>query len=275
MWPRNPYLYLFLVIAAGLEEKTPKSFHGMSLQYCTETDGSEGMDSSKVQPSDQMELFQSFSVNRTHFELRWKSNPQVCGKNVTSYDVDVTSDSVIINAILGWFGAFPQSMCAKGSKSNNKVRTQEGVVPNSCSPYPQRCDEEARVSTIALPVQVSEDERALNKLQRSGVASNLDFSIFFFDCAAFRCGRWFDGAIFSSGSVAGALLPSETAVRKVSSEEEQGRLRAATTSRQTRMTRIAHSRRPSPRPWCFTASSSKEHSMKTSSSNHRDERGSG
>ena len=149
MWPRNPYLYLFLVIAAGLEEKTPKSFHGMSLQYCTETDGSEGMDSSKVQPSDQMELFQSFSVNRTHFELRWKSNPQVCGKNVTSYDVDVTSDSVIINAILGWFGAFPQSMCAKGSKSNNKVRTQEGVVPNSCSPYPERCDEEARVSTIA------------------------------------------------------------------------------------------------------------------------------
>ena len=143
-------LYCLVTLAYGSTD-IPESEHGIHLQFCSESSGAEGLKSVGVQPKDQMEVFEKHSVNRTHFALDWRANSQLCGRNVTSYYVDVISNSPVVNLVLTWFGSFPQSTCGSQSKTNNKVRTQDGKVPESCSPYALRCDEDLRSSTIALP----------------------------------------------------------------------------------------------------------------------------
>ena len=161
---KSKHVRLFLLFAIGavlpsassLDEVTESSasMHGMSMEFCSDSSGEAGLESTTNQPTDQLERFEFYSVNRTHFHLQWRASPQLCGKNVTSYLVDVVSSSPIVNLALGWFGSFPQSTCDPDSKSNNKIKTQNGTVPNACSPYSLRCNKRRRTSTVALPASL-------------------------------------------------------------------------------------------------------------------------
>ena len=150
---RRILLVHFLLTAVASD--VPVEEHGMTLEFCTDSSGAAGLKSQKNQPSDQMERFLGHSVNRTHFKLEWQAHEALCGRNVTSYWVDVYSSSGLINAALGWFGHFPQSTClAHNSKGGSKVRTQNGTIPDSCSPWELHCDTKLRQSTVELPISM-------------------------------------------------------------------------------------------------------------------------
>lgn len=110
----------------------------------------ERFETHSTQPSEHLERFHSYDINHTHFSLEWSADERLCGNNVTEYWVSVDSNSWIINAALSFYGHFPQSTCGN-SKGNSKVRTQDGSVPNACSPYRKLCHNRRRQSTLALP----------------------------------------------------------------------------------------------------------------------------
>jgi len=104
------------------------------------------------QPPDQLERIHTFNVNRTHFRVDWSADPKICERNVTEYWVEIDTSSWLVNAALHFYGSFPQSTCvAEVSKGTQKVRNQDGSIPNSCSPYLKNCHLKQRVSTLEIP----------------------------------------------------------------------------------------------------------------------------
>eukprot|EP00620_Florenciella_sp_RCC1587_P009891 CAMPEP_0182598470 /NCGR_PEP_ID=MMETSP1324-20130603/88300_1 /TAXON_ID=236786 /ORGANISM="Florenciella sp., Strain RCC1587" /LENGTH=236 /DNA_ID=CAMNT_0024816303 /DNA_START=172 /DNA_END=882 /DNA_ORIENTATION=+ len=130
--------------AGGAEEMSSR----MQVKYCNNANDPHLLD---TQPARQLEQMTAFSLTRSTFAVDWHAAPEVCGRNITSYMVSVSTTSWPINRLMGMFGGFPQSTCSGSSKVNGQVKTQDGQVPNACSPYEDVCSERQRRSEVALP----------------------------------------------------------------------------------------------------------------------------
>mmetsp|Transcript_16195 Transcript_16195/g.32294 ORF Transcript_16195/g.32294 Transcript_16195/m.32294 type:complete len:219 (-) Transcript_16195:10-666(-) len=127
------------------------SFYGAEVDFCQAGD-TDRFATVLEQPDEHHERISSYVLNQTHFTIEWRADERLCGRNVTEYWVNVETTSWLINSVLYFYGRFPQSTCQqKDSKSVQKIRTQDGSVPNSCSPYPEGCYLKKRVSSIQLP----------------------------------------------------------------------------------------------------------------------------
>ena len=63
------------------------------------------------QPNDQLERWQLPYSNGTHLVVNWQPHAKLCGRNVSSYHVDVSTSMPVVNFFVGLFGQFPQDMC--------------------------------------------------------------------------------------------------------------------------------------------------------------------
>ena len=88
--------------------------HGLEVGFCD----SNGHGFSTKQPADHIERWSLPRDNGTHLVIPWRPHSKACGRNVTSYDVDVTTSASFLNFFVNAFGSFPQDMCdPRGSKA--------------------------------------------------------------------------------------------------------------------------------------------------------------
>ena len=75
-----------------------------------------------VQPASHLERWALPVDNGTHLVIPWKPDGRACGRNVSSYFVDVQTSTPVLNLFMGLFGSFPQDLCdPRGSKAKNAV----------------------------------------------------------------------------------------------------------------------------------------------------------
>jgi len=75
-----------------------------------------------VQPTNHLERWSLPADNGTHLEIPWRPDRSACGRNVSSYFVDVQTSTPVLNLFIGVFGSFPQDLCdPRGSKAKNAV----------------------------------------------------------------------------------------------------------------------------------------------------------
>ncbi|GMH60856.1 hypothetical protein TrST_g8742 [Triparma strigata] len=104
----------------------------MSVSFCSPESPS------SPQPSTHLEQFQTLHYFPPTLNFTWSPHPLLCSKQVLEYNVDVTSNSRIINAALKAFGGFPQNTC-EPSKANEAMLC-EGRPCNACSePWEEGC----------------------------------------------------------------------------------------------------------------------------------------
>lgn len=124
--------------------------HGLEVGFCD----SDGRGFSTKQPADQLERWSLPRDNGTHLVIPWHPHQKACGRNVTSYEVDVTTSASFLNFFVNAFGSFPQDMCdPKGSKA----REATSATAPTCSLYEKNCEKNERIATFIVP-------RALRKL---------------------------------------------------------------------------------------------------------------
>lgn len=142
---RGALLQLALVSAA----KRRKPDSGIDVGFCN-SDGSGFM---QKQPAEQMERWSLPVDNGTHLIVDWHPSSSVCGRNVSSYHVNVKTSLPIINMFVGAFGSFPQDLCAPGgSKAREAVSVQETVsTKNTCAVYDRLCNLATRRTTFEIP----------------------------------------------------------------------------------------------------------------------------
>ena len=76
----------------------------------------------QVQPTNHLERWSLPADNGTHLEIPWRPDRSACGRNVSSYFVDVQTSTPVLNLFIGVFGSFPQDLCdPRGSKAKNAV----------------------------------------------------------------------------------------------------------------------------------------------------------
>ena len=95
----------------------------------------------QVQPTSHLERWSLPFDNGTHLEIPWRPDRSACGRNVSSYFVDVQTSTPVLNLFIGVFGSFPQDLCdPRGSKAKNAVSlVDEGgtyASPSSRPPSP-------------------------------------------------------------------------------------------------------------------------------------------
>lgn len=102
------------------------------------------------QPTDQLERWAPMVDNGTHLVINWRADPRLCARNVTSYFVEVTTSTQILNFLMGQFGSFPQDLCAAGgSKARDAVEVEEEQPV--CSPYETWCSRKERRTAFEIP----------------------------------------------------------------------------------------------------------------------------
>ena len=75
-----------------------------------------------VQPASHLERWALPVDNGTHLVIPWRPDGRACGRNVSSYFVDVQTSTPVLNLFMGLFGSFPQDLCdPRGSKAKNAV----------------------------------------------------------------------------------------------------------------------------------------------------------
>jgi hypothetical protein len=102
------------------------------------------------QPADQLERWSPILDNGTHLVIDWRADSRVCARNVTSYFVEVSTSTHLLNFFIGRFGSFPQDLCAaEGSKAREAVQVEEEEPV--CSPYEARCARKDRRTAFGIP----------------------------------------------------------------------------------------------------------------------------
>jgi hypothetical protein len=102
------------------------------------------------QPADQLERWSPMVDNGTHLVIDWRADPRLCGRNVTSYFVEVSTSTPVLNFFIGRFGSFPQDLCAaEGSKARDAVQVEEEQPV--CSPYEAWCARKDRRTAFEIP----------------------------------------------------------------------------------------------------------------------------
>ena len=72
--------------------------------------------------------------------MPWHPDRRLCGRNISSYYVDVKTSTPILNFFMGVFGSFPQDLCdPAGSKAREAVNVEDSVSGSTCSPYGRLC----------------------------------------------------------------------------------------------------------------------------------------
>jgi hypothetical protein len=77
----------------------------------------------------------------------------LCGRRPTTYVVDVTSSSWVINKLIGVFGHFPQDTCVEssGGSANDAVLCNDGERCSACtSAWADGCEGELKVSEFLV-----------------------------------------------------------------------------------------------------------------------------
>ena len=141
--------------AAPRKKTMPKSTsnrmgHGLEVGFCD----SNGQGFSTKQPADHIERWSLPRDNGTHLVIPWRPHSKACGRNVTSYDVDVTTSASFLNFFVNAFGSFPQDMC---DPRGSKAREATSASAPTCSAYEKGCEKNERLATFIVP-------RALRKL---------------------------------------------------------------------------------------------------------------
>lgn len=112
---------------------------------------SDGTGFSGVQPADQIERWSLPQDNGSHLLIDWRPHRSVCGRNVSSYIVDVQTSIPLLNMFVGTFGSFPQDLCdPDGSKARNAVNVEE-TSPGTCVPYRPRCTSPLQRTSFEVP----------------------------------------------------------------------------------------------------------------------------
>ena len=124
--------------------------HGLEVGFCD----SNGHGFSTKQPADHIERWSLPRDNGTHLVIPWRPHSKACGRNVTSYDVDVTTSASFLNFFVNAFGSFPQDMC---DPRGSKAREATSATAPTCSAYEKGCEKNERLATFIVP-------RALRKL---------------------------------------------------------------------------------------------------------------
>ena len=124
--------------------------HGLEVGFCD----SNGHGFSTKQPADHIERWSLPSDNGTHLVIPWRPHSKACGRNVTSYDVDVTTSASFLNFFVNAFGSFPQDMC---DPQGSKASAATSASAPTCSAYEKGCEKNERLATFIVP-------RALRKL---------------------------------------------------------------------------------------------------------------
>ena len=124
--------------------------HGLEVGFCD----SNGQGFSTKQPADHIERWSLPRDNGTHLVIPWRPHSKACGRNVTSYDVDVTTSASFLNFFVNAFGSFPQDMC---DPRGSKAREATSASAPTCSLYEKSCEKNERLATFIVP-------RALRKL---------------------------------------------------------------------------------------------------------------
>ena len=124
--------------------------HGLEVGFCD----SNGQGFSTKQPADHIERWSLPRDNGTHLVIPWRPHSKACGRNVTSYDVDVTTSASFLNFFVNAFGSFPQDMC---DPRGSKAREATSASAPTCSAYEKGCEKNERLATFIVP-------RALRKL---------------------------------------------------------------------------------------------------------------
>ena len=109
----------------------------------------------QVQPTSHLERWSLPFDNGTHLEIPWRPDRSACGRNVSSYFVDVQTSTPVLNLFIGVFGSFPQDLCdPRGSKAKNAVSlVDEGGTcprPHRTRPRPHRASTLATARALAL-----------------------------------------------------------------------------------------------------------------------------
>lgn len=132
----------------------------LAVGFC---DASSGTGFSLTQPADHLERWALPVDNGTHLLVDWHPHSSICGRNVTSYEVDVAVSMPLLNLAVDFFGSFPQDICS-GSKARSATTVEVNgevhpAVP-PCSPYPSGCHRTSRRSIVPIPLPL----RVLAKL---------------------------------------------------------------------------------------------------------------
>ena len=105
------------------------------------------------QPADHLERWNLPYDNGSHLVIDWRPDRRVCGRNVSSYFVDVSTSVPVLSFFARIFGSFPQDICAPGgSKARDAVDIEESVEA-ACAPYPPASDgcQSERQTSFAIP----------------------------------------------------------------------------------------------------------------------------
>ena len=105
------------------------------------------------QPADHLERWNLPYDNGSHLVIDWRPDRRVCGRNVSSYFVDVSTSVPVLSFFARIFGSFPQDICAPGgSKARDAVDIEESVEA-ACAPYPAAWDgcQSERQTSFAIP----------------------------------------------------------------------------------------------------------------------------
>lgn len=114
---------------------------------------SDGTGFLKKQPADHAERWTLPFDNGTHLVVEWRASSSVCGRNVSSYHVNVKTSLPVLNMFVGAFGSFPQDLCAAGgSKARDAVSvTEEEGAKGTCAVYERLCSLATRRTTFEIP----------------------------------------------------------------------------------------------------------------------------
>mmetsp|Transcript_28414 Transcript_28414/g.62217 ORF Transcript_28414/g.62217 Transcript_28414/m.62217 type:complete len:234 (+) Transcript_28414:267-968(+) len=104
------------------------------------------------QPAEHMERWSLPYSNGSHLVIDWRPDRRVCGRNVSSYYVDVQTTRGWLNFFISTFGSFPQDVCAPGgSQARNAVDVEEESPGGTCTPYPWNAFASSRRMSFAIP----------------------------------------------------------------------------------------------------------------------------
>ena len=94
-----------------------------------------------TQPTSHLERWALPVDNGTHLVIAWSPDRSACGRNVSSYFVDVQTSTPVLNLFIGLFGSFPQDLCdPRGSKAKKAVACVDegGTCALTLTPAPSR-----------------------------------------------------------------------------------------------------------------------------------------
>jgi len=111
---------------------------------------SDGSGFFNTQPADQLERWRLPHDNGTHLVVDWTADNRVCGRNVSSYLVDIRTSTPLLNMFVAMFGRFPQDVCDPRSVARGAVELEDAQT-STCSPYETFCAHKARQSSFEIP----------------------------------------------------------------------------------------------------------------------------